>query len=55
MGGPAAGDALDRVMGSRSKAATGAERQSYREAVAYFLDAANAFVTGTGDEREAAE
>jgi sulfite reductase (ferredoxin) len=55
MGGPVAGDALERITVSRDKAVAGDGYESYREAVAYFLDAANAFVTGAGDEREAAE
>jgi sulfite reductase (NADPH) hemoprotein beta-component len=40
---------------TKAQGGTAAEAEAYRETVAYFLDAANAFVAGLDAEREAAE
>jgi hypothetical protein len=46
---------LARMSEARAKAEAGSDRDAYRETVAYFLDAANAFVVGASVEQEAAE
>ncbi len=51
----AVSEPLARMSDARAKAEAGTDRDAYRETVAYFLDAANAFVVGASAEQEAAE
>ena len=46
---------LTNLTEARARAEAGNDRDAYRETVAYFLDAANAYVVGAGAEQEAAE
>ncbi|HEY1721090.1 MAG TPA: nitrite/sulfite reductase [Magnetospirillaceae bacterium] len=46
---------LANLIDARAKAETGAAQDVYRETVAYFLDAANAYIAGVSAEQEAAE